>query len=106
MNNRRKPYTAGQIMRSLISDNSLLLMALSRFGISLGFGDKTVGEVCAEQQVDTATFLSIANFISGLPYSCDNISLETLMSYLKKAHSFFLDFQLPMIRRKLLEVLD
>lgn len=106
MDNRQAPYSAGQTMRSLISDNSLLLMALSRFGIPLGFGDKTVGEVCGQQEVDTSTFLAIANFISGRPYSTDDISLESLMDYLKRAHSFFLDFQLPMIRRKLIQGLD
>ena len=37
---RRPPYDASQPMRSVISDNSLLLMTLVRFGISLGFGDK------------------------------------------------------------------
>lgn len=100
------PYTSGMKMRSLISDNSLLLMVLSRFGISLGFADKSVEEVCSAQNVDCATFLTVANFISGRLYSREAINLESLMSYLKRAHKFFLDFQLPMIRRKLIEGLD
>ncbi len=99
-------YTPTQTMRSIISDNSLLLMALSRFGISLGFGDKTIEEVCKEQGIDCQTFLTVADYISGHPYNPDNIDLEQLMAYLKKAHSYFLDFQLPMIRRKLLEAID
>lgn len=93
-------------MRSLISDNSLLLMALSRFGIPLGFGDKSVEAVCNEQDIDCQTFLAVANYISGRPYSNANINLEHLMTYLKGAHTYFLDFQLPMIRRKLLEAID
>lgn len=93
-------------MRSVISDNSLLLMALSRFGISLGFGDKTVEEVCREQGINCQTFLTVANYISGRPYSPDDIDLEQLIDYLKRAHDYFLDFQLPMIRRKLLEAID
>lgn len=106
MNTYSNSYQPDQSMRSLISDNSLLLMALSRFGISLGFGDKTVEEVCTEQGIDTPTFLAMANYISSKPYQQENINLETLMGYLKRAHSYFLDFQLPMIRRKLIDALD
>lgn len=106
MDNLNNTYRPTQTMRSIISDNSLLLMALSRFSIPLGFGDKTVEEVCREQGIDCQTFLTVANYISGHPYSPDNIDLEQLMAYLKKAHNYFLDFQLPMIRRKLLEAID
>lgn len=105
MNNSNN-YVAEQTMRSIISDNSLLLMALSRFGIPLGFGDKTIGEICGELNIDCKTFLTVANYISGHSYSPDDINLEQLMSYLKRAHNYFLDFQLPMIRRKLLEAID
>lgn len=58
-------YDSSHKMRSLISDNSLLLMVLGRFGISLGFGDRTVKQVCEQSNVDVTTFLSVANFISG-----------------------------------------
>lgn len=99
-------YTPTQKLRSLISDNALLLMTLSRFGIPLGFGDKTVEEECNEQGIDCQTFLTVADYISGHPYSSEDINLEQLMIYLKRAHNYFLDFQLPMIRRKLLEAID
>jgi regulator of cell morphogenesis and NO signaling len=81
-------------------------MVLSRFGISLGFGDKSIEEVCREQDIDCNTFLTVANYISGYPYNNNDINLEQLITYLKSAHSYFLDFQLPMIRRKLLEAID
>lgn len=101
-----KRYLPEQTMRSIIADNSLMLMVLSRFGIPLGFGDKTIQEVCGEFGIDCGTFLTVANYISGHSYSTENIDLEQLMSYLRRSHSFFLDFQLPMIRRKLLEAID
>lgn len=99
-------YSPTQKLRSLISDNALLLMTLSRFGIPLGFGDKTVEEECNELGIDCQTFLTVADYISGRPYSSEEINLEQLMIYLKRAHNYFLDFQLPMIRRKLLEAID
>ena len=58
-------YHATDTMRSLINDNSQLLMVINRFGISLGFGEKSVDEICEEQSVDAETFLAVANFISG-----------------------------------------
>lgn len=42
-------YMQTMTMRSLISDNASLLTALARFDIPLGFGDKTVVEVCREK---------------------------------------------------------
>ena len=77
-------YSPTQTMRSIISDNSLLLMALSRFGIPLGFGDKTVEQVCMDQGIDCSTFLTVADYISGHAYSPDDIDLEQLMAYLKR----------------------
>jgi hypothetical protein len=41
-------YQATDRMSDLISDNYSLLMVMSRFGLSLGFGDKTVAEVCED----------------------------------------------------------
>lgn len=99
-------YTAEMPMRSLIVDNSLLLMVLSRFNISLGFGDGTVEEVCTNNNVDTDTFLTICNFTSGKPCDLNRISLSSLIGYLKQAHSYFIGFILPVIRRKLIEALN
>ncbi|WP_302591518.1 LuxR C-terminal-related transcriptional regulator [uncultured Muribaculum sp.] len=93
-------------MTLLINDNSLLLMVMSRFGISLGFGDKTVEAVCSEQNVDCETFLAVCNFISFQNVNGNTVSIEPLIEYLKKAHSYFLDFNMPLIRRKLIEAID
>ena len=97
-------------MSDLICDNYSLLMVMSRFGLSLGFGDKTVKDVCEAQHVDCQTFLAVANFISEeqLSYneSEEAFSIPALMDYLKRAHTYFLDFNLPAIRRKLIEAID
>ena len=93
----------GDSLRSLIIDNNLLLMVISRFGVSLGFGDRKVEEVCAEDNVDVNTLLAVCNFISKRPYRSFKVSLKSLMGYLRRAHSYFLDSQLPAIRRKIIE---
>ena len=102
-------YEADEKMISLIADNYNLLESLGRFGINLGFGDKTVREVCNDQGVDTFTFLLIVNFsINGYKVMDDDdrISIPTLLHYLKASHEYFLDFQLTNIRKELKEALD
>lgn len=105
---RMKLYEADDKMIDLISDNYSMLQGLSSFGIRLGFGDKTVDEVCSEQGVDCYTFLVVVNFlINGYtPKETDErISVNTLLGYLRASHRFFLDYQLPSIRKKLEEAL-
>ena len=58
-----KLYEADDKMIDLISDNYSMLQCLAAFGIRLGFGDKTVQEVCHEQDVDCYTFLATTNFL-------------------------------------------
>ena len=96
-------------MISLIRDNYDLLQSLGSFGISLGFGDKTVQETCEDNNVDTYTFLAIVNYsINGYGEfeSDEKISVPTLLHYLEASHAYFLDFQLPYIRRELTESLN
>lgn len=104
-----KMYEADDKMISLIADNYNILQSLGRFGINLGFGDKTVREVCEDQNVDTYTFLEVVNFsVNGHRDidEGDRFSIPTLLHYLKASHEYFLNFQLPFIRSKLLEALD
>ncbi len=105
----QKMYEPEDSMISLIRDNYNLLQSLGSFGINLGFGDKTVREVCNEQKVDTFTFLAVVNFtINGYrdPDNVSKLSIPTLMKYLRASHEYFLGFQLPTIRKKLVDALD
>ena len=105
----QKLYEADDKMISLIRDNYDLLQSLGSFGISLGFGDKTVKETCEDNNVDTYTFLAVVNYTSngyGEFDGDDQISVPTLMQYLEASHAYFLEFQLPYIRRELAESLD
>ena len=108
--NEQHKYRSTDKMSDLICDNYSLLMVMSRFGLSLGFGDKSVKDVCEAQGVDCPTFLAVANFISEEQYSYSgnesDFSIPALMDYLKRAHTYFLDFNLPAIRRKLIEAID
>lgn len=104
-----KMYEPSDKMITLIKDNYSVLQALGSFGITLGFGDKTVSETCEMNHVDTYTFLAVVNFtINGYGDFEDDeqISVPTLLHYLKASHTYYLDFQLPFIRRELQESIN
>lgn len=94
-------------MCDLVCDRYPVLLIMSRFGIALGFGDKTIGEVCLDSGVDTATFLAVVNMhADDKAPDPETISVAALVSYLRNSHNYFLDFRLPAIRRKLIEAID
>ncbi len=99
-------YSPEWKLRSVIEDNPELLDTLTRFGISYGFGDKNVADVCREDNVDTSSFLAVCNLISGNEFSSYAISLSSLMKYLRNAHVHFLDYVLPSIRLTLIEAIS
>ena len=104
-----KMYEPGDKMITLIKDNYSVLQALGSFGISLGFGDKTVSETCEMNDVDTYTFLAVVNYTLNQsdgaydPQDDERLSVPTLLRYLRACHTYYLDFQLPFIRRELQE---
>lgn len=101
-----REFSGDDRMISLIANDYRLLQVLSRFGIPLGFSDKTIKEVCEQEGVDCDTFLTVVNFInenSGAKPEIGKLSLKSLLHYLKQSHIYFLDFYLPSIRRKLLD---
>lgn len=105
----QKMYEADDKMISLIRDNYDLLQMLGSFGINLGFGDKTVQETCEDNDVDTYTFLAVVNYTIndyGEFDADEQLSVPTLLHYLEASHAYFLDFQLPFIRRELAESLN
>lgn len=106
MIDKQRGYLPSNNMRELIRDNNLILMAISRFDIAFGFGDNSVAEICKENNVDTETFLAVCNLLSGYNYSVDTLSLRSIMGYLRRAHSAFLDVTLPKIRQRLFEAIN
>lgn len=103
-------YISSHKMSDLAGNNYRILLVLSRFGIGLGFGDRSIDEVCRENGVDTDTFLAVVNLLlNGNDkeyYDSSVISPEALIDYLHKSHEYFLNYRLPGIRNDLIEVLD
>lgn len=102
-------YSSKDKMYSLIANEHQAIDIIGRFGIPLGVGDKTIGEVCQEQSIHCETFLSIINYRTSdaaQQIHYQTIDLRTLMRYLRNAHSYFFEFSLPMLRQKLIESIN
>ncbi len=98
-------------MIDVISEDYRMLQLISRFGITLGFGEQSVAEACKKAGVDAQTFLAIVNYIKAgrhvhVGELAEHIKLPSLIAYLKNSHSFFLEYRLPEVRRKLLNAID
>lgn len=93
-------------MFDLISGNYSMMLIMNRFGIKLGFGEKSIGDVCKQNKVDACTFLTVVNFMLDVQTTpvegvSKSLSMESLITYLHNAHDYFLNFRLPHLRRKL-----
>ena len=102
---RLEPAEVNLLSRYLGLDSRLAIL------IRLGFGDQTVGATCRAAGVDTNTFLTVVNYVKDVAHArisemAEQIDLPALIAYLKNSHSYFVDFRLPGIRRKLLQALD
>ncbi len=97
-------------MSELVGENYNILLVMSRFGISLGFGDRTIEEVCHRHGVDCPTFLAIVNTLLDAGYEPAPedgvISVESFLHYLHNSHDYYLNYRLPELRRKLIEAID
>ncbi len=88
-----------------IHSNYLLIPVVTRFGIRLGFGDKTVKAVCEEHGVDVEFFTTILNVFSHESYFPQERLLGfnalQLVEYLKKTHEYYRSVLIPMLEQHL-----
>jgi len=104
-------YNVDDSMSRLICDNYQMLFVMSRFGIALGIGNKTIGEVCVDNEIDTNTFLAVVNLLIDedkrvVDLESKKLSISSLIKYLKKSHDYFQIFRLVDIRKKLIVAID
>ena len=96
------PYNENGNMSAMVTAQPQLLLTLSHFGIPMGFGDKTIAQVCEEYGVDPQFFLLICHVYSNdsyLPSQRELMStpMEGLVPYLLRSHDYYLNRRLPHI---------
>ncbi|MDX9694555.1 MAG: hemerythrin domain-containing protein [Bacteroidales bacterium] len=88
-------------MADVIHMNHFSLSILDRFGIELGFGDKTVEETCREFNVDYHFFLEIINAFIDKDYfpkkQLQGFSVNLITDYLQKTHTYYIKTKVPEI---------
>ncbi|HBH49033.1 MAG TPA: hypothetical protein DDX98_10355 [Bacteroidales bacterium] len=97
-------------LADVIHHNYLLLPILNRFNIQLGFGNKTVKEICSEQGVHLQFFLEIVNSFLDNDYfpetELQSFPLKYIIDYIKRSHVFYVEFKVPQIEKLIAELLE
>lgn len=90
-------------MSDLIFENPSLLLMMEHFDINIVVRNKTVEQICNENQINQQVFISIANLYNGFnPSSAENNvdrpDTESIIFFLKNSHRYYLDEKIPEIR--------
>ena len=104
----RKLFVADDKMANMVNEFHDIILVLPRFGINLGFGDRSVAEVCNMYNVDVALFLMVGNIYGVEGYYPESIlneqQLKALIDYLMKSHRYYLDERVGHIGNHLLRI--
>ena len=104
-------FTSRMKLADIITANHNIILLLPRFGIPLGFGDKSVREVCTANNVPVDFMLLICNVYTFDDYLPDIESLAAtdmrpLLKYLEESHSYYTNERLPHIEAHLHHIAD
>ena len=95
-----KRYSTSQKMADLLLDDSRLLTLFERMGIRLGFGKRSVEEVCEESGVSPNLLVAMCNIIAERDTTPDVRSLgkeelRAIVDYLRLSHINYTDHYFP-----------
>lgn len=95
-------FTSKMKLADIVAENHNIILVLPRFGIPLGFGEKSVAEVCRAANVPVDFMLLICNLYTYDEFQPDinqfaTIDMSLLVPYLEASHSYYTDERLPHI---------
>ena len=97
-------------MADVVHMNHFSLSIFDRFGIELGFGDKTVEETCKKHGVDPDFFLEIINAFIDKDYfpkkQLQGFSVKLITDYLQKTHDYYIQTKVPEIESLIEQMVD
>ena len=108
---KRTIFTGRMKMADMIASNYDLILMLPRFGIHLGFGEKTIKEVCREFGVDDFFFLTVCNIYTFDDFRPDEeeiakIDNRLVVEHLQASHRYYTQERLPHMQRHLDHIAD
>lgn len=96
-------YDIDTRLSEAILSHPSLIPVIDRLGVSLGVGDRMIGEVCERCSIETAFFLSMVNTFIDEEYfpvnPRDTFTLSETIKYLEKTDTYYIQSQLPNIER-------
>jgi regulator of cell morphogenesis and NO signaling len=92
-------------LASVIHKDHSLLPVINRLGVRLGFGDKTIRNICDELAIDPDFFVEIINVFHYESYFPEKklmtLSVVHVVDYLIKTHDYYRNYLIPEIDRLL-----
>ena len=99
-------FTTSMKLADILLANHSLLTILPRFEIQLGFGDKSLSEVCKQYDVNEIFFLLVCNVYTFDTYLPEKTTLSTLdvsslIEYLQRSHHYYVNDRILKLEKKL-----
>jgi len=86
-------------LASVILKDHSLLPVINRLGIKLGFGDKTIRNICMEKDIDLNFFVETINVFHYEAYFPEkrllDFSVSIVIDYLLKTHLYYKEYLIP-----------
>ncbi len=97
-------------LAELIAGDRRLLQLLPRFGIALGFGDRSVEEICRMNNVSADLFLILCEIYTDNNFRPDHntlkhVDMSGLLPYLKASHQYYLEERFPHLEEHLQRII-
>jgi regulator of cell morphogenesis and NO signaling len=89
-------------LAELVEKDPRSLVLVARFGLSFGFGEKTINSICQEKKINSTFFLLMVNVFLNPQYfpnkKLRNIDLELLLTYLANSHVYYIREKIPYLK--------
>jgi regulator of cell morphogenesis and NO signaling len=94
-------FTEHTKMADVIHRDYRLIPIISRFGLEYGFGNRTISEVCHDNDINTFFFLEIINSFHHQYFQQEqlqNYPAKLIIQYLSNTHQWYLESKIPEIQ--------
>lgn len=104
----RKYITPDMKMSDLIFDNPSILLLMEHFGLNFIVHEKTVMQVCTQNNINTKVFITFANMYNG--FSATDVEdftkedISDIILYLRNSHNYYENEKYPEIRNYIQEL--
>ena len=104
-------FSSRMKLADIIAANHNIILLLPRFGIPLGFGEKSVREVCVAAGVPVDFMLLVCNLYAFDDYmpsmeEVSTIDMQPLVPYLKASHNYYTRERLPHIESHIAHIAE